>query len=44
MKTYFQHREASNLDYDATPDIFKKYMDMVNAKIGTETTDRKSVV
>lgn len=35
-ETYFQHREASNLDYDATPDIFKKYMDMVNAKIGTD--------
>ena len=34
-ETFFQHREASNPAYNATPDIVAKYMDMVNERIGT---------
>ncbi len=33
---FFQHREACNSYYDALPAIVEKYMDMVNAKIGTD--------
>ena len=33
---FFQHREACNRYYDALPAIVEKYMDMVNAKIGTD--------
>ncbi len=32
---FFQHREACNSFYDATPAIVEKYMDKVNAKLGT---------
>ncbi len=32
---FFQHREACNTYYDATPAIVEKYMDKVNAKLGT---------
>ena len=35
-ESYFQHKEASNKAYDETPEIVAKYMDMVNAKIGTD--------
>ncbi len=35
-ETFFQHREASNPAYNATPDIVAKYMDMVNSRIGTD--------
>ena len=34
--TFFQHREACNKYYDALPAVVEKYMDMVNAKIGTD--------
>ena len=34
--TFFQAREASNSTYDALPAIVEKYMDKVNAKIGTD--------
>jgi pyruvate-ferredoxin/flavodoxin oxidoreductase len=34
--TFFQAREASNATYDALPAIVTKYMDKVNAKIGTD--------
>ncbi|MBP9988720.1 MAG: pyruvate:ferredoxin (flavodoxin) oxidoreductase, partial [Ruminococcus sp.] len=33
---FFQHREACNKYYDAMPAIVEKYMDKVNAKIGTD--------
>ena len=33
---FFQHREACNKYYDALPEIVEKYMDKVNAKIGTD--------
>lgn len=33
---FFQAREASNAYYDALPDVVQKYMDKVNAKIGTD--------
>ena len=33
---FFQHREACNKYYDAVPAIVEKYMDKVNAKIGTD--------
>ncbi|MCI6640842.1 MAG: pyruvate:ferredoxin (flavodoxin) oxidoreductase [Pygmaiobacter massiliensis] len=33
---FFQHREAANKYYDALPAIVEKYMDKVNAKIGTD--------
>lgn len=33
---FFQAREASNVYYDALPAIVQKYMDKVNAKIGTD--------
>ena len=33
---FFQHREACNKFYDATPAIVEEYMDKVNAKIGTD--------
>ena len=33
---FFQHREACNKYYDAVPEIVEKYMDKVNAKIGTD--------
>ncbi len=32
---FFQVREASNLHYDAFPDVVEQYMDKVNEKIGT---------
>ncbi|WP_167955431.1 pyruvate:ferredoxin (flavodoxin) oxidoreductase [Anaerosporobacter faecicola] len=32
---FFQAREACNQFYDAVPDLTQQYMDMVNAKIGT---------
>ena len=35
-ETFFQHREACNTVYNETPDVVAKYMDMVNAKIGTD--------
>ena len=34
-ETFFQHREACNPAYLGTVDIVEKYMNMVNAKIGT---------
>ena len=34
--TYFQAREACNPYYEAVPDVVEKYMNMVNAKIGTD--------
>ncbi|MCR5485131.1 MAG: pyruvate:ferredoxin (flavodoxin) oxidoreductase [Clostridiales bacterium] len=33
---FFQHREACNEYYEAVPAIVEKYMDKVNAKIGTD--------
>ncbi|WP_186567330.1 pyruvate:ferredoxin (flavodoxin) oxidoreductase [Lawsonibacter celer] len=33
---FFQHREASNKYYEAVPAIVEKYMDKVNAKLGTD--------
>ncbi len=33
--TFFQHREACNQYYDALPEVVEKYMDKVNAKLGT---------
>ena len=33
---FFQHREACNAYYDAVPGIVEKYMDKVNAKLGTD--------
>ncbi len=33
---FFQHREACNAYYDAIPAIVEKYMDKVNAKLGTD--------
>lgn len=33
---FFQVREACNPYYDAVPDMVEKYMDKVNAKIGTD--------
>ncbi len=33
---FFQHREACNKYYDAVPAIAEKYMDKVNAKLGTD--------
>ncbi len=33
---FFQHREACNKYYDACPAIVEKYMDKVNAKLGTD--------
>ena len=33
---FFQAREACNPYYDAIPDLVEKYMNMVNAKIGTD--------
>ena len=33
---FFQHREACNPYYDALPAIVEKYMDKVNAKLGTD--------
>ena len=33
---FFQAREACNKYYDAVPEIAQKYMDKVNAKIGTD--------
>ncbi|MBQ4244548.1 MAG: pyruvate:ferredoxin (flavodoxin) oxidoreductase, partial [Clostridia bacterium] len=33
---FFQHREACNKYYDAVPGIVEKYMDKVNAKLGTD--------
>ncbi|MBQ9133910.1 MAG: pyruvate:ferredoxin (flavodoxin) oxidoreductase [Clostridia bacterium] len=33
---FFQHREACNKYYNAFPAIVEKYMDKVNAKIGTD--------
>ena len=33
---FFQHREACNSYYEAVPGIVEKYMDKVNAKLGTD--------
>ena len=33
---FFQHREACNTAYDNFPAVVQKYMDMVNAKLGTD--------
>ena len=33
---FFQAREACNRYYDAVPELAQQYMDMVNAKIGTD--------
>ncbi len=33
---FFQHREACNRYYDACPDIVEKYMNKINAKLGTD--------
>ncbi len=33
---FFQHREACNKYYDAVPALVEKYMDKVNAKLGTD--------
>ena len=33
---FFQHREACNKYYDAMPAIVEKYMDKINAKLGTD--------
>ena len=33
---FFQHREACNKYYEAVPAIVEKYMDKVNAKLGTD--------
>ena len=33
---FFQHREACNKYYDAVPAVVEKYMDKVNAKLGTD--------
>ncbi len=33
---FFQHREACNEYYDATPAIVEEYMNKVNAKLGTD--------
>ena len=33
---FFQAREACNSYYDAVPELTQKYMDVVNAKIGTD--------
>ncbi len=33
---FFQHRESCNKYYDAVPAIVEKYMDKVNAKLGTD--------
>jgi len=33
---FFQHREACNQYYDALPAVVEKYMDKINAKIGTD--------
>ena len=34
--TFFQHREACNKYYEAVPAVVEKYMDKVNAKLGTD--------
>ncbi|MBQ9721302.1 MAG: 2-oxoacid:acceptor oxidoreductase family protein, partial [Oscillospiraceae bacterium] len=34
--TFFQHREACNQWYDALPEVVEKYMDKINAKLGTD--------
>ena len=34
--TFFQHREACNQYYNALPEVVEKYMDKVNAKLGTD--------
>ncbi|MCR5731709.1 MAG: pyruvate:ferredoxin (flavodoxin) oxidoreductase [Sphaerochaetaceae bacterium] len=33
---FFQHRESCNKFYDALPEVVEKYMDKINAKIGTD--------
>ncbi len=33
---YFQHREACNKYYAALPTVVEKYMDKINAKLGTD--------
>ncbi|MCI2056440.1 MAG: pyruvate:ferredoxin (flavodoxin) oxidoreductase [Oscillibacter sp.] len=33
---FFQHREACNSYYDALPEVVEKYMDKINAKLGTD--------
>ena len=33
---FFQHREACNAYYDALPAVVEKYMDKINAKLGTD--------
>ncbi len=34
--TFFQHREACNKFYEALPEVVEKYMDKINAKLGTD--------
>ena len=34
---YFQHREACNKYYAALPTVVEKYMDKINAKLGTDS-------
>lgn len=34
-ETFFQHREACNMAYNETADVFAAYMEKVNEKIGT---------
>ena len=34
--TFFQHREACNQWYEALPEVVEKYMDKINAKLGTD--------
>jgi len=34
--TFFQHREACNKYYEALPEVVEKYMDKINAKLGTD--------
>ncbi len=33
---FFQHRESCNSHYDALPAVVEKYMELVNAKLGTD--------
>jgi pyruvate-ferredoxin/flavodoxin oxidoreductase len=33
---FFQHREACNSYYNALPEVVEKYMDKINAKLGTD--------
>ncbi|MDE5898648.1 MAG: pyruvate:ferredoxin (flavodoxin) oxidoreductase [Treponemataceae bacterium] len=33
---FFQHREACNAAYDAVPAVVRKYMELINAQLGTD--------